>query len=503
MYCYYLHSYLYISINTLMTTSLSKLYRYAAVAGVAFALLCLASFAYAADATLTANLVTPASIVGANTQTNATSSSVANVAQVKATRTLTVGTAPTDAQNLTIGLCTITFATTTGAAQDLNCAGGATIRTANVSQVAYTQTEIATTLQALTGVTDTGHGAITVTSSSTSATSAVFTTTGTETTATAITYSAGTASGITSTNSVSGTIPVAQVWIVTPANVEVGDTFRAIINGTTVSYVATAATVANVTAGLTAAINANGTVSPAVTAANGGTQITVTSDTAGTAFTLTSQAVNALLAAQVVTFTPANLDDANLVVTINGTEYNTRSSDIATLAEVVESLNIALAAAPDVTCTEDDAKVTCTGDVAGTSFTYSTSVGDIKHSGGGASGSSGGGSSSHSSRSSSSTHSTPAVTTTTTATTGSGTGSATSAASVDSFPDMEVGVTSANVTTIQAWLISKGYSIPAGATGYFGAQTKAALAAYQAASGITPASGYFGPKTRAYISAHP
>jgi peptidoglycan hydrolase-like protein with peptidoglycan-binding domain len=70
------------------------------------------------------------------------------------------------------------------------------------------------------------------------------------------------------------------------------------------------------------------------------------------------------------------------------------------------------------------------------------------------------------------------------------------------FPDLTVGVTSTQVTALQTWLIAKGFSIPAGATGYFGAQTKAALAAFQSASGIAPAAGYFGPLTRAYIAAH-
>ncbi len=67
--------------------------------------------------------------------------------------------------------------------------------------------------------------------------------------------------------------------------------------------------------------------------------------------------------------------------------------------------------------------------------------------------------------------------------------------------DMTIGASGSEVTRLQNWLISKGYSIPAGATGYFGAQTAAALAAYQTASGITPAAGYFGPITRAKVNA--
>lgn len=67
--------------------------------------------------------------------------------------------------------------------------------------------------------------------------------------------------------------------------------------------------------------------------------------------------------------------------------------------------------------------------------------------------------------------------------------------------DLTIGSTGSEVTALQNWLISKGYGIAAGATGYFGAQTQAALAAYQAANGISPAAGYFGPITRAKVNA--
>jgi len=66
--------------------------------------------------------------------------------------------------------------------------------------------------------------------------------------------------------------------------------------------------------------------------------------------------------------------------------------------------------------------------------------------------------------------------------------------------DLTIGSTGAEVTALQTWLIAGGYSIPAGATGYFGAQTQAALAAYQKANGISPAVGYFGPITRAKVN---
>src|SRR3989344_4331394 len=66
---------------------------------------------------------------------------------------------------------------------------------------------------------------------------------------------------------------------------------------------------------------------------------------------------------------------------------------------------------------------------------------------------------------------------------------------------LTIGSRGADVSQLQSWLISKGYSIPAGATGYFGAQTRSAVAAYQAANGIAPAAGYFGPITMASVNA--
>lgn len=80
-------------------------------------------------------------------------------------------------------------------------------------------------------------------------------------------------------------------------------------------------------------------------------------------------------------------------------------------------------------------------------------------------------------------------------------GSTTSSASVTFTKDLTLGSSGADVTALQNWLIKGGYSIAAGATGYFGAQTQAALAKYQAAVGITPAAGYFGPVTRAKVNA--
>jgi peptidoglycan hydrolase-like protein with peptidoglycan-binding domain len=65
-----------------------------------------------------------------------------------------------------------------------------------------------------------------------------------------------------------------------------------------------------------------------------------------------------------------------------------------------------------------------------------------------------------------------------------------------------------DVITLQQFLISqnKGPAAAAlanvGATAYFGAITRAALAEFQASVGISPALGNFGAITRAYINAH-
>ncbi len=84
---------------------------------------------------------------------------------------------------------------------------------------------------------------------------------------------------------------------------------------------------------------------------------------------------------------------------------------------------------------------------------------------------------------------------TTTTTTTTTTGCTTPAA------PLTMGSQGAEVTALQNALISMGQSIPAGATGYFGAQTQSALAAWQAANGVSPAAGYYGPLTKAAMDA--
>lgn len=77
-------------------------------------------------------------------------------------------------------------------------------------------------------------------------------------------------------------------------------------------------------------------------------------------------------------------------------------------------------------------------------------------------------------------------------------------ASAETFTrSLTVGSRGDDVTALQTWLVAKGYLVmPSGvAMGYFGSLTKAAVAAYQTAKGITPAVGYFGPVTRAAVNA--
>ncbi|OHA92557.1 MAG: hypothetical protein A2665_02395 [Candidatus Zambryskibacteria bacterium RIFCSPHIGHO2_01_FULL_46_30] len=75
--------------------------------------------------------------------------------------------------------------------------------------------------------------------------------------------------------------------------------------------------------------------------------------------------------------------------------------------------------------------------------------------------------------------------------------------SAESFDtNLTVGSRGSDVTTLQQFLVLKGYlQMPLGVPfGYFGPLTKRALARWQATNGISPAVGYFGPISRAAIA---
>lgn len=65
--------------------------------------------------------------------------------------------------------------------------------------------------------------------------------------------------------------------------------------------------------------------------------------------------------------------------------------------------------------------------------------------------------------------------------------------------DLAVGSRGADVTALQQSLIDAGYAVPDGPTGYFGAQTRAAVIAFQKARGIEQV-GNVGPLTRAELN---
>ena len=65
---------------------------------------------------------------------------------------------------------------------------------------------------------------------------------------------------------------------------------------------------------------------------------------------------------------------------------------------------------------------------------------------------------------------------------------------------LSIGVKGTDVSALQQLLVAQGFSIPAGVTGYFGVQTKSALANWQAKNNViittNPGSGIFGPLSR-------
>jgi peptidoglycan hydrolase-like protein with peptidoglycan-binding domain len=73
--------------------------------------------------------------------------------------------------------------------------------------------------------------------------------------------------------------------------------------------------------------------------------------------------------------------------------------------------------------------------------------------------------------------------------------------------DLMLGSRGTAVVNLQTFLIAKATGsaatrlAAAGATGYFGPITQAALVEYQNAAGISPASGYYGPSTRSLVEA--
>lgn len=83
-----------------------------------------------------------------------------------------------------------------------------------------------------------------------------------------------------------------------------------------------------------------------------------------------------------------------------------------------------------------------------------------------------------------------------------GASTAPGAFNTSSVPNLQPGSKGEDVSALQNFLIGQGFNIPAGATGNYGAQTKAALSQFQSKQGIDTAgyAGFFGPKTKSAIA---
>ncbi len=189
--------------------------------------------------------------------------------------------------------------------------------------------------------------------------------------------------GFTATPSTQNRSAVTQTNTITITGVvDVGDVYTAELPGSvTATYTAVADdTTSTVATGLNTAIQAStGYASQAFTSGVATNVITLTAKAAGTGYTVTSDADNKAAVAQVVTFTPADVNAGETFrATINGgsnLDYTVVGSK--TVKDVVEGIVTAMNNEPAVACSEDDTKVTCTADSAGTSFTFSATVVDI------------------------------------------------------------------------------------------------------------------------------
>lgn len=463
------------------------------VAGLLVLSLFIPATSYAATPTFTAAETTANVTAGTNDQSASTAATQANVVEVKASRTLTVGALPGNTETITIGTCVVTYASSTGATNDeLNCTDNAAAidRDTGAGNTARTASDIAGIMRTLTNVSDTGHGALTVSGSGSTAT---YTTTNTEASATAITFTDGTAGDITSTASTTGVIPVAQVNTLTiTGTVDTTDVYTATLPTVgAVSYTVTSSdtTTSHIANGLrTAILASSGYAGQAFTAATSTNTIVFTAKVAGTGFTQTSAATNRAAVVQVVTFTPSEAStDHNYDITINGTRY--RNEGGATVQVIVENLASRLMSASGVGCTENDVLVTCSATSAGTAFTYSVATSEVRRSSGGGS---------NRKRSNDSSRSTVAAST------------FVAAPAVTITRDLTVGSVGSDVMALQVYLNTHGYVVATTGPGskgnetmFLGVLTKAAIAKLQTAAGITPAVGYFGPKTRAYVAANP
>jgi hypothetical protein len=482
---------------------------------------------YADAPTLTANQ-TVANLSALTDQTDATVATQANVTQTKASTTFTVASLPNNSTSIVLADCVINFSNAGDDADSLNCNSGvSTISRTTATGGAgtpRTATQIATQMRLLTSLHDhIKHGDL---AASGSGTTVVFTTAGAEISNSIIDIANNTSGAITTGTIVTGVVAVAQINTVTIGGTpEAGDIYTMTVPAGTVSYsvLSSDTTTTNIANGIGAALVATSTYSAAAyTVATSTNTVVFTAKTAGTGFTQSSATTNRTPIAEQVTFTPALNNIYGVFIFGIGINSNTYSYTQDTLANTLAGLVAQLASDPAVTCTQDGTAVTCVAKVPGTAFTYSTSViqradstGGGSSGGGSSGGSSGGGSSSHASVSTSQTTTTSTSMQTTLTQLQAQLASLmaqakaqgmTVSANTSFVRDLTVGSTGADVQALQVWLNTHGFVIATsgpGSLGHesmsFGALTRAAVAKFQIAHGITPASGYLGPKTRAAL----
>lgn len=178
---------------------------------------------------------------------------------------------------------------------------------------------------------------------------------------------------------------IAQVESVTLGGTfEVGDTYSVTIDGTLISHTVVAGDtdIDGIRDSLLAAVNANGTVNPIVTASAGGAgELQLTADNAGLAFTLTQSATNGGATADntvtAATVTSNKISGANDVDTItdftrgedkielDGTTFSIASVDFERIASTYDGTNATSATANVIVDSNDDLYVDTNGQSSG------------------------------------------------------------------------------------------------------------------------------------------
>lgn len=347
-------------------------------------LLILPGLVFATNASISAVETVSNATLGLSDQEISFEATVNSATEVKASYSIFIDGLPDEPSSFTIGDCVISFTTTAGSTTDeLDCSDNTASvdRDTGVGDVVRSATDIAGVIRTITNLSDTNHGTLSISGSSSRVN---FTEAGTVTHAGNISFSDNTGGYLTVLSPTSAVVGSSQIDVATIlGTVEVGDTF--VYNLPTVgdvSYVVTSSdlTTSNIATGLNNAIQASsGYASQPFTSSVSDNVITITGkDIGGDYYQVSPSALNRQAAAQVVVFTPSNLNNVwDLEITINGTKYTRRHNGGDTTKTTVEALQALVDSNTAVNCTENDVSITCTASVAGTGFTYSTNVNRI------------------------------------------------------------------------------------------------------------------------------